>query len=63
MQVQNVADFASPKIKTYPMLFRNVTLIRDGRERRVGAADVRRNDRIRVGPETPTELDQGSIQR
>jgi len=46
LQVQNRADFWDEDLKTLPILFRNVALVRGGRTQQLQKADVRRNDRI-----------------
>ncbi|MFN3653082.1 MAG: M23 family metallopeptidase [Armatimonadota bacterium] len=48
LQVQNRPDFQDEELRTFPILFRNVTLTRRGRSRHVAEADVRRNDRLTV---------------
>lgn len=46
LQVQNRADFAAPDLRTYPIVFRNASLVR-GSESREDPTSPRRNDRIR----------------
>lgn len=49
IQVQNVSTFevADPGIRTYPILFRDTVLIRDGEAHAPADVDARRNDSIR----------------
>jgi len=49
LQVQNQPTFgpATRGLRTYPMLFRDVVLVRGGQQSRPRAADPRRDDRIR----------------
>jgi len=54
LQVQNKPDFSAPDLKTYPILFRNVTCIRSGDARTDAPFFVRRNDRIISGTNTTT---------
>jgi murein DD-endopeptidase MepM/ murein hydrolase activator NlpD len=49
LQVQNRADFNAPNLLTFPLLFRNVTRMRDGRAEFRPAADLRRNDHVITG--------------
>ena len=46
LQVQNGPDFFAPDLKTFPILFRDVTCIRSARPRPDAPFFVRRNDRI-----------------
>jgi serine/threonine protein kinase len=46
LQVQNGPDFYAPDLKTYPILFRDVTCMRSKRPRADAPFFVRRNDRI-----------------
>jgi tRNA A-37 threonylcarbamoyl transferase component Bud32 len=46
LQVQSGPDFSAPDLKTYPILFRDVTCIRSKRPRADAPFFVRRNDRI-----------------
>jgi hypothetical protein len=52
LQVQDQFDFDSPGLRTYPILFRGVTRIRNGKRFQGEAVDVRRNDRI-IAEEPP----------
>jgi peptidase M23-like protein len=51
IQVQNKPEFGNEIVglHTYPILFRNTVLIRDGKARPPGDADARRNDFLRAG--------------
>jgi hypothetical protein len=53
LQVQSGADFEAPDLRTFPMLFRDVTLVRSGHSRRVARADLRRDDHILVPVRAP----------
>jgi hypothetical protein len=44
--VQSGPDFSAPDLKTYPILFRDVTCMRPKRPRADAPFFVRRNDRI-----------------
>jgi hypothetical protein len=44
LQVQSDADFEMPGLRTFPILFRDVTRVRCGRNERLKEADIRRND-------------------
>lgn len=46
LQVQSGSDFSAPGLKTYPILFRDVTCMRSARPRSDAPFFVRRNDRI-----------------
>jgi serine/threonine protein kinase/murein DD-endopeptidase MepM/ murein hydrolase activator NlpD len=46
LQVQSGSDFSAPDLKTYPILFRDVTCLRSARPRTDAPFFVRRNDRI-----------------
>jgi serine/threonine protein kinase len=46
LQVQSGPDFAAPDLKTYPILFRDVTRVRSKQPRTDAPFFVRRNDRI-----------------
>lgn len=46
LQVQSRADFAAPDLRTFPILFRNASLLRAGAESREPDL-LRRNDRLR----------------
>jgi hypothetical protein len=46
MQVQSRPEFEASDLKTYPIVFRDVTRIRWGRARRGSTGDLRRSDRI-----------------
>jgi hypothetical protein len=46
LQVQSGPDFYAPDLKTYPILFRDVTCMRSARPRSDAPFFVRRNDRI-----------------
>jgi hypothetical protein len=50
LQVQNRPSFYSSDLVTFPILFRDVTLMRQGRTWPGLAKDLRRNDRILVAP-------------
>jgi len=54
LQVQNRVDFEAKDLRTFPILFRNVTLARGGRTQSLPKADVRRNDRIAAQTNTST---------
>jgi hypothetical protein len=58
LQVQNKPDFSAPDLKTYPILFRDVTCIRSARPRTDDPFFVRRNDRLisEPLPETPGQI-------
>ena len=49
LQVQNVPTFdgADAGIRTYPILYSDTVLVRDGEEHARGEVDARRNDSIR----------------
>lgn len=57
LQVQSGPDFYAPDLKTYPILFRDVTCLRSGRPRSDAPFFVRRNDRIisEAPAETPRQ--------
>jgi len=44
LQVQNHDDFYASDLRTFPLLFRDVTRVRFGRGKQLNEADVRRND-------------------
>jgi hypothetical protein len=44
--VQNGPDFSDPNLKTFPILFRDVTCVRSKQPRTDAPFFVRRNDRI-----------------
>src|SRR6185295_2182239 len=46
LQVQSGPDFSAPDLRTYPILFRDVTCMRSARPRSDAPFFVRRNDRI-----------------
>jgi murein DD-endopeptidase MepM/ murein hydrolase activator NlpD len=46
MQVQSGPDFSAPDLKTYPIVFRDVTCLRSKRPREDAPFFVRRNDRL-----------------
>jgi len=46
MQVQTGADFLAPGVRTLPMVFRDVELVRGAWRGRVHSADLRRNDLV-----------------
>lgn len=50
IQIQDRADFESPSLRTYPMAFGNARRVRGGRIAPPPAAELRRNDRVRVEP-------------
>jgi murein DD-endopeptidase MepM/ murein hydrolase activator NlpD len=54
LQAQNGPDFSAPDLKTYPILFRDVTCIRSGQPRTDAPFFVRRNDRLISEPVTQT---------
>ena len=54
LQVQSGPDFSAPDLKTFPILFRDVTCIRAGDPRTDAPFFVRRNDRLISGPLTKT---------
>jgi tRNA A-37 threonylcarbamoyl transferase component Bud32 len=54
LQVQSGPDFAAPDLKTYPILFRDVTCTRSARPRLDAPFFVRRNDRI-ISVEMPRQ--------
>jgi murein DD-endopeptidase MepM/ murein hydrolase activator NlpD len=57
VQVQDQPDFSAPGLKTYPILFRDVTCLRSSRPRTDGPFFVRRNDRI-ISESLPETLGQ-----
>jgi len=50
LQVQSHADFCARDLRTFPILFRDVTRGRSGRRKQLNEADVRRND-IVIAPD------------
>ncbi len=52
LQVQSGPNFSAPDLKTYPILFRDVTRVRSTRPRTDALFFVRRNDRIISEPPT-----------
>ncbi len=54
LQVQNKPDFSAPDLKTFPILFRDVTCLRAGSPRTDAPFFVRRNDRLVSEPITKT---------
>lgn len=46
LQAQTGANFLAPGVRTLPMVFRDVELVRCGRRERVRGADLRRNDLV-----------------
>jgi murein DD-endopeptidase MepM/ murein hydrolase activator NlpD len=61
IQVQNVPSFDSPGIKTFPILFQNVTCLRGGHPLADPPFFVRHNDRLIDGNELP--LPAGSVRQ
>jgi len=63
LQVQSEADFGTPGLRTFPILFRDVTRVRWGRSERLKEADVRRNDILLYPYTTETERGRAATER
>jgi hypothetical protein len=48
LQVQSGPDIQAPNVRTFPIVFRDVTVVRRGKTRHLEKAELRRNDRLLV---------------